>query len=163
VAKLSMKNYAEKFPKYPPVIKDPLTGWIHGTWMIGNNFRNKRGYYGEYPPSFLDRVKALFPRAKKVLHLFSGTVDKERWKNEVLFDINPDLNPDVIGDAKNLSQYFQENEFDLVIADPPYSEEDAKHYGTPLISRNKVMKELYPLISRLFVLVGSSISNVSKS
>ena len=144
---IDTENYAKKFPKYPCPVVCEKTGWIHGVWMIGNNFRSKRGYYGEFPPSFLNRVAALTPNPISVLHLFSGVVEKGNWGAlETTFDRREDLEPDVAGDAHNLSSYFSQNQFDLIVADPPYSEEDAKHYGTALISRNKVVKECYPIL-----------------
>jgi 16S rRNA G966 N2-methylase RsmD len=33
-------------------------------------------------------------------------------------------------------------DYDLVLADPPYTGEDAEHYGTTMISRNRVMVAL---------------------
>ena len=137
-------NYAREFPNYPSVIYQK--GWLYGIWMIGNNFRSKKKYYGEYPPSYLKRLKALFPDCKKVLHLFSGVVEKGTWLEEVTFDINSNLNPDVVGDAHNLSEYFDPGTFDLVVADPPYSQEDAFHYGTPMVNRNKVVREVVKVL-----------------
>lgn len=32
--------------------------------------------------------------------------------------------------------------YDLIMADPPYSVEDAEHYGAPMINRSSVMREL---------------------
>ena len=32
--------------------------------------------------------------------------------------------------------------YDLVLADPPYSSEDAEHYGSPMCNRNKVIQTL---------------------
>jgi len=137
-------SYKKAFPNYPPVI---VSGkWLYGMWVIGNNYRSKRKYYGEYPPTYLKRVHALFPDANKVLHLFSGVVEKGLWAYEVTFDINPELNPDIVGDAHELSKYFYKESFDLIIADPPYSQEDADHYGTPMINRNKVVKECYKVL-----------------
>ena len=150
MATLDVENYEKCFPKYPAPVTCPKTGWVHGVWMIGNNFKSKSGYYGEYPPGFVERIAALFPDAKKVLHLFSGMVGKGAWPNSVefTFDRREDLNPDVCGDAHNLSSYFKDNIFDLIVADPPYTEEDAKHYGTSLISRNKVIQQCYPILKR---------------
>jgi len=34
-----------------------------------------------------------------------------------------------------------DQEFDLVLADPPYSIEDCDHYGTVMIKRNKVLEQ----------------------
>jgi len=33
-------------------------------------------------------------------------------------------------------------DYDLIVADPPYSHEDAAHYGTPPVNRNKVVDVL---------------------
>jgi len=134
----NIENYKKEFPKYPPLVKDGR--WIYGIWMIGNNYRNKNQYYGEYPPSYLKRVHSLFPDAKNVLHLFCGSVDKGLWENEVRFDLKKEVNPDVVGNAESLSSFFNQK-FDLILADPPYTNEDANKYGNPMVNRNKVVKE----------------------
>jgi 16S rRNA G966 N2-methylase RsmD len=41
--------------------------------------------------------------------------------------------PDVRGDAESLP--LTAGAFDLVLADPPYSQEDANTYGTPMVDR----------------------------
>jgi hypothetical protein len=56
-------------------------------------------------------------------------------------DINPNLNPTYVDDAQRLENVPLAL-YDLVLADPPYSVEDARHYGTTMISRNKVMRAL---------------------
>lgn len=119
---------------------------IYGTWILGQNYQSKQRYYGEYPPNYLRRVHALFPDKQEVLHLFSGVVEKGLWNSETTFDINPDLNSDITGDAKQLSSYFEDITFDLIVADPPYSNEDANRYGTCMISRNTVVKECYNIL-----------------
>ena len=118
--------------------------WLWGIWSIGNNYKGS-GYYGSFPPRYLERVMSMFPDAEHVLHLFSGSLSKE--VKGIRFDINPDLSPDLAGDAHNLSHFFAPK-FDLVIADPPYSEEDALHYGTPMINRNKVVKECVKVLKK---------------
>jgi len=131
-----IKFYNKTFNKYPPLV---CTGrWVYGVWMIGNNYQSKNKYYGEYPPSYLKRVMCMFEdiSSDEILHLFSGTVDERGVK----FDINQDLNPDIVGDAEKLSDYFQ-YKFKLIIADPPYTCEDSTHYGTAMVNRNKVIKE----------------------
>lgn len=135
--------YHEVFPNYPRVVVDK--DWLYGIWLIGYNYKSKHGYYGEYPPTYLKRVHSLFSDATNVLHLFSGSVEKGMWKKETLFDINGEMKPDVVGEASKLSSYFNEK-FDLILADPPYSNDDAEHYGTPMISRNIVVKEACKLL-----------------
>jgi 16S rRNA G966 N2-methylase RsmD len=56
-------------------------------------------------------------------------------------DINPGLNPTYLDDAQTLENVPLEK-YDLVLADPPYSIEDAVRYQTTMIKRNKVMKAL---------------------
>ena len=138
-------NYQKVFPKYPsPDVGSD--GRMTGTWMIGQNYQNVAGYYGEYPRSYLKRIMALFPdktNKEDILHLFSGSIQSSEG---VTFDVNSQLNPDIYGDAHQLSRYFPNKTFSLILADPPYSSEDAKKYGTPMITRNKVVKECAKLL-----------------
>jgi hypothetical protein len=133
--------YGSTFPWPPPRTNHDETvwldgnRWISGIWVLGNDYRGS-GYYGAYPPNYLKRVLALFPDAAKVLHLFSGSLPPG---NYVRFDLNGQ--GDVAGDAHDLASYFRPNQFDLVLADPPYSSEDAENYGSPLIKRNRVLAE----------------------
>jgi hypothetical protein len=46
-----------------------------------------------------------------------------------------------IADAHTLAGVPVED-YDLILADPPYSAEDADRYGTPLVNRNKVVEVL---------------------
>lgn len=115
-------------------------GRVVGTWIMGNNYRVKSAYYGGYPAGYLRRVKALFPDKRKVLHLFSGMVDVSAFPGDRV-DINPALAPTYVDDAQSL-QCVPLEEYDLVLADPPYSVEDAERYRTTMIKRNKVMKAL---------------------
>lgn len=100
----------------------------------------KSTYYGGYPAGYLKRIKALFPDKENVLHLFSGKVDTAAFPGKTV-DINPDNGADYIDDAQTLLDVPLED-FDLVLADPPYSVEDAEHYQTTMIKRNKVMNAL---------------------
>lgn len=58
----------------------------------------------------------------KLLNLFCGMN-----KLGVRVDINPEVNPDHIYDAHKVSQCFGKNtKFDIILADPPYSNEESK-------------------------------------
>ena len=118
-------------------------GRVVGTWILGQDFRNKMGYHGEYPPNYLRRIKTLFPDKPTVLHLFSGKVDVSAFPGDTV-DLdakNLGLNPTYRVNAETCEgvPLFL---YSLVVADPPYSNEDADRYGTPMINRNKVMEAL---------------------
>ena len=85
-------------------------------------------------------MKALFPDKKKVLHLFSGHVNTAIFPGATV-DIDEGTHPDYIDDAQTLLR-VPIPQFDLVMADPPYSIEDAEHYQKTMIKRNVVMRTL---------------------
>ena len=70
----------------------------------------------------------LLKREIKVLNLFCGM-------NKIGFriDIKKEVEPDLCGDAHDIVKYLGKTaKFDVVLADPPYSTEEAKDlYGTP--------------------------------
>ena len=133
-------NYYVAKTKYPKSLFVGEDGRVVGTWIMGNNYRVKSKYYGGYPAGYLKRVKALFPDKTNVLHLFSGKVDTEIMPGTTV-DLNPNMNPDILDDAQSLEN-VPVKEFDLILADPPYSIEDSEHYGPTMVKRNKVMKAL---------------------
>jgi hypothetical protein len=57
---------------------------------MGNSFHVRSGYYGSYPAGYLDRIRALFPDKRRVLHLFSGKVDLKALAGDTV-DINAEL------------------------------------------------------------------------
>lgn len=134
-----IKNY-HKVTGYPESLFIGGDGRIIGTWIMGNNYKAKQDFYGSYPHGYLQRVRALFPDKENVLHLFSGKVDTSIIPGKTV-DINPDNSPDYIDDAQTLQKVPLED-FDLVMADPPYSVEDCDHYKTTMIKRNVVMRRL---------------------
>ena len=86
------------------------------------------------------RIKALFPEKQKVLHLFSGRVDLSVLPGDTV-DLNPELDPTYLDDAQKLAGVPVEK-YDLILADPPYSIEDADHYQPTMVKRNLVMRAL---------------------
>lgn len=118
-------------------------GRVVGTWIMGNDYRVRSGYYGGYPAGYLRRIRALFPEKRRVLHLFSGQVDLSAFPGDTV-DINPALNPTYLDDAQSLKG-VPLAEYDLVLADPPYSVEDAERYRTTMVKRNVVMRALQRL------------------
>lgn len=135
-----------KFPKWSKIhIHNNL---IYGFWLIGAwyNEASLRGisFYGSYPPHYLERIMSLFPDCRRILHLFSGVVEK-RYEGEITFDINPENKSDVVGDVRNLLSYFNKDEFDLILADPPYEEKDFEIYGNEPFSKPTVIRDCYKI------------------
>ena len=149
---MSETDTTERLENYYKVLDFPQSvfvgedGRLTGTWVMGYNYRVKTSNYGGYPHGYMKRIKALFPDKKNTLHLFSGQVDTEIFGGKTI-DINPNNNPDVVGDAHHLGDYFGE-EFDLILADTPYSVEDCDHYGTSMVKRNTVLKECVKVLKK---------------
>jgi SAM-dependent methyltransferase len=129
-----------EFPQYPITVKDK--DWVYGVWYCGRSFQ-KATLYGQYPATFLKRALALFPGATDVLHCPSGTIEGVRG---ITVDKVRDAvrRPQIVADACSLP--FQDNSFDLVLSDPPYSDADAEHYGTGHFPLRKVMREFHRVL-----------------
>ena len=142
----SSASWADRVANYEAVTKFPRSlfvggdGRVVGPWIMGNDYRVPSAYYGGYPAGYLKRVRALFPEKRRVLHLFSGKVDQSAFPGYTV-DVNPDLEPTYVDDAQTLLGVPLQN-YDLVLADPPYSVEDCDHYKTSMVKRNLVMRAL---------------------
>ena len=88
-------------------------GRVVGTWIMGNDYRVKSGYYGGYPAGYLKRVAALFPDRKRVLHVFSGKVDLGAMPGDTV-DCNPSMKPTWVANAHDLSA-VPLHDYDLVL------------------------------------------------
>lgn len=137
-----IRNYVRE-TGFPESLFLGADGRVVGTWIMGNDYRVRSEYYGGYPTGYLRRVKALFPDKVRTLHLFSGKVDLSAFPGDTV-DINADFKPTFVDDAQTLKQVPLE-QYDLVLADPPYSVEDAERYQTSMIKRNVVMRALQRL------------------
>ncbi len=137
--------YRDKYPDGSPL--HVHNGCIEGMWKIGRSYKGN-GYYGSYPGNYLLRIQTMFPNAKNILHLFSGNLPSGDY---IRFDLNN--KGDVKGDAHKLSEYFKPESFDLIIADPPYTGEDADKYGTPMVKRQTVLKEALKVLQHNGIIV----------
>lgn len=98
---------------------------------------NKSKYIGAFPLYFESRLLDLLRLSKgaMILHPFGGKAEYG-----IRCDVNPDVEPDIIADAHYLP--FRDNIFDLVILDPPYSDELSQRlYGTAPVALKKYTKE----------------------
>jgi hypothetical protein len=143
-------NYHKEFSKYPKCLMES-EGRVYGFFFIGNQYKRVAGYYGEYPPSYLKRIRALFPGRKPVLHLFGGTVAP--LTDEFTLDVNPNLKPSICGNAQQVGQLFQPKSFELVVADPPYSRADAIKYGYKMPNARLTLRSAREIIKDDGILV----------
>ncbi len=93
---------------------------------LGNNYSNSSNLKGAYQKQYLNWRKEGFPNIKNedTLHLFGGSLDKNKY-NVVEINDNNDVNDlSFLGDLK----------FQLIMADPPYSIEYCDHYGCCMIN-----------------------------
>lgn len=128
----------------PELQRPPYTArsgkWVWGVWYCGTAFK-KVSIYGAYPKGFTDRVRMLFP-TQKILHLCCGFAHMD---NAVNVDINPENRPNVVADVEALP--FSSRSFEVVLIDPPYTENDAMRYGVSrLLSSRKVMAQLEQIL-----------------
>ena len=92
------------------------------TWTLPRPPKSK--YKGGFPLYFEQNLNQFLGYPEKVLHPFGGMSELG-----VRCDLNPDVEPDYLADAHDLP--FEDEEFDLVVLDPPYSDEEASQlYGT---------------------------------
>lgn len=131
--------------KYPVSFSDEAgdsisdKGWCYGVWYCGTSF-TKVKLYGQYPQTFLKRAIALFPGANDVLHAPSGSLEGLP-EGHVTMDMYADdvRKPMFRGNCDSMP--FADNSFDLVLSDPPYSEEDSRLYGCAKFPEKKFMSE----------------------
>lgn len=126
----------QKYPASVPYVA--CDSRLYGIWVLGQDYRSKSGYHGSFPPNYEQRVMALFPDAERVLHLFSGSLPKSDKYTRL--DMRDDIDTDVRGNAEELDELLKGRTFDLIHADPPYTDEDATKYGVPMVNRNKVVE-----------------------
>lgn len=136
----------DRIDSYERVMKITRTLWlgpkdqILGVWEMGQNYTVKSGFYGGFPHGYLKRIKGLYPEGRKTLHLFSGEVDTEAFPGDTV-DLDFDRYPTFLDNAETL-ETVPLQDYMLVLADPPYSVEDALHYGPPMVDRAKVIRTL---------------------
>lgn len=141
---------------------------ICDVWILGRSKTKDpstgRTYYGAYPSGFLERARPMLvggdPSAS-ILHVCGGMAKHYNGvkggitlsgfgRNDVTLDIDPECEPDIEMDARDMDQIECIEDFlvlhplaeeshngfeaptmqrpDAILIDRPYSEEDARHY-----------------------------------
>lgn len=107
---------------------------ITDVWLLARaKLRNGHKLYGAYLGGYLERARSLLGVSiyDPVLHVCGGRVrsypypDRGLGPNDRTLDLDPAMEPDFLQDARE--PYPQG--FRAVLADPPYSEEDAQKYA----------------------------------
>lgn len=147
---MDVDNLNRNIPKNPVSFTDEngdsieSRGWYYGVWYCGTSWQ-KAILYGQYPPSFLKRALLLFPNAKDILHAPSGAL-VDLPAGHVTMDIHSDnvRRPMYQGDVAEMP--FADNSFDLILSDPPYSEEDSRLYGCVKFPEKKFIRECHRVL-----------------
>lgn len=94
---------------------------------------SKNTYYGAYLGGFPERARALLgvTLSDPVLHVCGGKAKFYPYSrgfgpNDKTLDLDTDLWPDFVADAR---EPLPMNDWPAILADPPYSEEDAEKYA----------------------------------
>jgi len=137
--------YGAAHPAFPSLATSG--DWVYGVWVVGNDYRNPSKFYGAYPRGYLRRVGSMFPDARRVLHAFSGSLRRDEARAHLhpdaaveLVDRVPRTPDTTVADAAALP--YEDQPFDLVLADPPYSPADAEKYGVRMPDRRRCLREL---------------------
>jgi len=100
-------------------------------WILA---RPKVKYYGAYPSGFIERARALLgvTTDDAVLHVCSGKVRDYPFrglgKNDRTLDIDQSTKPDYLHDCRYSLPPCDRRHWPAILADPPYSADDAEHY-----------------------------------
>lgn len=118
---------------YPPTIWSH--GWIYGMWYCGTAF-TKSIYYGQFPATFVKRFTRMFEGAE-LLHLCCGRCAIDGAVNLDMMAL-----PEVDARANVERLPFRAAIFDVVLIDPPYTQQDAQKYGVARAPRSvRVLEE----------------------
>lgn len=126
---------------------------ITDVWILA---RPKVAYYGAYPAGFLQRARDLLgvTAGTRVLHVCSGKVKDYPYSGfgefDQTVDIDKKLKPDFVMDVrKELPMMNGKLEWPAILADPPYTEEDATQYkcGSEVFpNANKLLKDCLSVV-----------------
>lgn len=107
--------------------------YFRDVWALGPS---NNGYPGGFPRGLIKKIQRKWWGQKR-LWLFSGMF---KDPDGITVDINPDVKPNHCCNCEDLP--FDDESFDFVMLDPPYSEKEAKElYNLPNINIIKVIDE----------------------
>jgi len=137
-----VRLYQERFPRWPA--PQAVGDSLYGVFAIGNNYSRKKGYPGEYPRTYLDRIRALFPETP-LLHLFSGSIEPDSEHGIYCVDADATTPADYHIRAADIGSYWTK-EFAVVLADPPYDKALSPEYAVERPDKIKVISAISEVI-----------------
>lgn len=137
----------------------PATGILYITdnnpEFISGHVRVRGESNGSYPHFYTEMIDNLFGEDKNTIEVCSYLIKGN--KNLFTVDLNPDYEPDHVGDGQNLVG-ISSNSFTRWRCDPPYNEKSAeKMYNTTVPSPIRLLKAGARVIkpkSLMFLLLG---------
>ncbi|HOT87993.1 MAG TPA: hypothetical protein PLC59_00480 [Bacteroidales bacterium] len=123
---------------------------ITDMWILARaKLKGGKKYYGAYLGGFPERARALLgcKITEPVLHVCGGCAKDYPYKrafgpNDKTLDLDPSCDPDFLQDARepfphcpfyplptNQNKYVENVPWAGILIDPPYTEQDAKHYA----------------------------------
>jgi hypothetical protein len=143
-----IESFHKHFPNAPRMMtnSEGVYDRIYGAWIIGKPSMLVGEYYGEYPPTLLERIESFFTDCTTIIHLFSGKIQANPPR-VITYDINRKLKPTICDDIANLTkhaEYFRRPNL-LVMCDPYYEDSDFARQGQKPINKKKVLDD-YALI-----------------
>ena len=109
--------------------------YFRDIWALGPPDAN---YPGAFPRGLVNKIRLKW-WGKDRLWLFSGVF---KDPDGTMIDIKPELKPTHVADCSDLS-FLKDESFDFVMADPPYSEKEAKEmYDLPYFNMVKTLNEM---------------------
>ena len=152
--------------KYRLMTAYPATGILYSTTnspdYISGHVRLRGKDQGRYPYKILEMIDYIFGKEKNTIEVCSGSVKSTKEGLSTLFpcytvDINPETEPDHIGDAQTL-EGIPDDKFARWRCDPPYNEKTAQEmYGTTLPVTGHLLKagaRVCKVDALLFLLLG---------
>lgn len=112
--------------------------YYRDVWCLGPQKSEGENCPGQFPRGFISRMMNLWGKGKKdKLMLFSGAFHEPGW---ITVDIRAEMKPIHVADCEHLP--FNDSTFDLVVMDPPYSEQEAKAlYGLKYVHLGQALNE----------------------
>jgi hypothetical protein len=128
------------------IVYDPEPA--EGALTLANNFltghlRTRGRTGGQYPYNYLEFIDRVFGRCipERTIEVCSNKIrGYNKYGDCVTVDINPDCEPDWVGDGQTLED-IRDEFFERWRCDPPYNEKTSKEmYGTELPSLYKLLE-----------------------